>query len=35
MSQTNLARRIYQAAHLTGEFTLRSGIVSQEYFDKY
>ena len=31
----NLAQRIYQAAHLTGEFTLRSGTVSHEYFDKY
>ena len=30
-----LARRIYSAAHLTGTFTLRSGAVSDEYFDKY
>lgn len=30
-----LARRIYDAAHITGEFTLRSGAVSNEYFDKY
>ena len=30
-----LARRIYAAAHLTGTFTLRSGVVSHEYFDKY
>lgn len=30
-----LARRIFDAAHLTGEFTLRSGAVSHEYFDKY
>ena len=26
---------MYGAAHLTGEFTLRSGQVSHEYFDKY
>ena len=31
----HLARRIYAAAHLTGTFTLRSGVVSHEYFDKY
>lgn len=30
-----LARRIYDRAHLTGEFRLRSGAVSGEYFDKY
>jgi orotate phosphoribosyltransferase len=30
-----LARRIYDVAHLTGTFTLRSGAVSNEYFDKY
>jgi len=30
-----LAQRIYDAAHLTGEFKLRSGQVSTEYFDKY
>jgi orotate phosphoribosyltransferase len=30
-----LARRIYDVAHLTGTFTLRSGAVSHEYFDKY
>jgi orotate phosphoribosyltransferase len=31
----SLARRIYETSHLTGEFTLRSGAVSNEYFDKY
>jgi orotate phosphoribosyltransferase len=31
----SLAQRIYEQAHLTGEFTLRSGAVSSEYFDKY
>jgi orotate phosphoribosyltransferase len=30
-----LARAIYECAHLTGTFTLRSGAVSHEYFDKY
>jgi orotate phosphoribosyltransferase len=30
-----LARRVYETAHLTGTFTLRSGQVSSEYFDKY
>ena len=32
---TDLARRVYESAHLTGTFTLRSGQVSNEYFDKY
>ncbi|MCZ7535641.1 MAG: orotate phosphoribosyltransferase [Acidimicrobiia bacterium] len=31
----SLARRIYDTSHITGEFTLRSGVVSHEYFDKY
>jgi orotate phosphoribosyltransferase len=30
-----LAARIYKCARLTGEFRLRSGAVSDEYFDKY
>ncbi|HLY47904.1 MAG TPA: orotate phosphoribosyltransferase [Solirubrobacteraceae bacterium] len=30
-----LARRIYDSAHLEGEFRLRSGAISHEYFDKY
>ncbi|MGI8755815.1 MAG: orotate phosphoribosyltransferase [Acidimicrobiales bacterium] len=33
--RTELARRIRAVAHLTGTFTLRSGRVSREYFDKY
>ncbi|MEZ5373822.1 MAG: orotate phosphoribosyltransferase [Microthrixaceae bacterium] len=33
--RADLARRIYATSHLTGEFTLRSGRVSKEYFDKY
>jgi orotate phosphoribosyltransferase len=35
MDRSALARNIYVAAHLTGSFTLRSGVVSDEYFDKY
>lgn len=30
-----LAQEIYEASNLQGEFLLRSGVVSQEYFDKY
>ncbi len=30
-----LARRIFEASHLTGEFRLRSGTLSSDYFDKY
>ncbi len=30
-----LAQRIYDRAHLSGEFRLRSGATSSEYFDKY
>jgi orotate phosphoribosyltransferase len=32
---TDLARQVYERAHLTGEFRLRSGATSTEYFDKY
>ena len=35
MDRTALARRIYDIAHLTGQFRLRSGATSDEYFDKY
>ena len=35
MDRKSLARKIYETAHLTGTFTLRSGQVSGEYFDKY
>src|SRR5207248_4469976 len=35
VSRDALARRIYDTAHLTGSFTLRSGATSTEYFDKY
>jgi orotate phosphoribosyltransferase len=34
-SREQLARSIYERTHLTGEFVLRSGAVSTEYFDKY
>lgn len=30
-----LARRIYTTSHLIGEFRLRSGAISHQYFDKY
>jgi orotate phosphoribosyltransferase len=30
-----VARRIFEASHLTGEFRLRSGTLSSDYFDKY
>ena len=33
--RADLAARIHAASHLTGTFTLRSGAVSNEYFDKY
>jgi orotate phosphoribosyltransferase len=35
MDRRELARAIYAASHLTGRFTLRSGAVSDQYFDKY
>jgi orotate phosphoribosyltransferase len=35
MNRTELARRIVAVAHLTGEFRLRSGATTGEYFDKY
>jgi orotate phosphoribosyltransferase len=31
----NLAADVHARAHLTGEFRLRSGVTSNEYFDKY
>jgi orotate phosphoribosyltransferase len=34
-ARAELARRVYAASHITGTFTLRSGVVSDEYFDKY
>lgn len=35
VDRTDLARRVSEAAHLTGHFVLRSGATSDEYFDKY
>jgi orotate phosphoribosyltransferase len=35
MNRTELAAALFKIAHLTGEFKLRSGLVSHEYFDKY
>lgn len=35
MSDLKLARDIFLAAHLEGEFFLRSGKISDTYFDKY
>ena len=34
-ASSSLAKRVFQAAHLTGTFRLRSGATSSEYFDKY
>lgn len=35
MEKSLLAKQIVEACHLKGHFTLRSGQVSTEYFDKY
>ncbi len=35
MNRHDLAKAIYHTAHITGEFVLRSGAISHEYFDKY
>ena len=35
MTHDELARRIYEISNLRGEFTLRSGVVADRYFDKY
>ncbi|WP_199618682.1 orotate phosphoribosyltransferase [Paenibacillus alkalitolerans] len=35
MEKAALANEIYKTSHLAGRFTLRSGKVSNEYFDKY
>lgn len=35
MNRQELAQAIYETSHLTGRFVLRSGMVSNEYFDKY
>jgi orotate phosphoribosyltransferase len=35
MIKAELARSIFHTSYLTGEFLLRSGKISNEYFDKY
>jgi orotate phosphoribosyltransferase len=35
VTRDELALAIHRRSHLTGTFTLRSGAVSHEYFDKY
>ena len=35
MQRPELAKAIFDRAHLTGSFKLRSGKISSEYFDKY
>lgn len=35
MEKKQLAKWVYDTAHLTGNFKLRSGTTSHEYFDKY
>jgi len=35
MNRNELSKAIYEVAHLEGTFILRSGQVSNEYFDKY
>lgn len=35
MERNELAQEVYNTSRLTGTFTLRSGQVSNQYFDKY
>ena len=35
MDKKEIAKNIYNVSHITGEFKLRSGSISNEYFDKY
>jgi orotate phosphoribosyltransferase len=35
MTRAELARKIMEKSHLTGQFRLRSGVLSTEYLDKY
>jgi len=35
MTRKELAKTIFNASYLRGEFKLRSGSISKEYFDKY
>ncbi len=35
MTKQELAKKVYEVSHLVGQFKLRSGQTSNEYFDKY
>lgn len=35
MDKKEVAKWIFNVAHITGQFTLHSGQISNEYFDKY
>ena len=35
LQKKDLAKHVFEKAHITGEFKLRSGVISNEYFDKY
>ena len=35
MNRNELAQKIYSVSHIEGNFRLRSGQISNEYFDKY
>ena len=35
LSKADLAKKVFKACHLQGDFLLRSGLRSKEYFDKY
>lgn len=35
MNKSELGRKIYEISNIKGEFTLRSGQIATEYFDKY
>jgi orotate phosphoribosyltransferase len=35
LQKKDLAKHVFNIAHITGEFKLRSGVISNEYFDKY
>lgn len=35
MIKQELGKKVFDTAHITGEFLLRSGVISHEYFDKY
>jgi orotate phosphoribosyltransferase len=35
MTKNELGKRIFELSNIKGEFLLRSGVISNEYFDKY